>query len=160
MIPEGKLTGDTLAAKNNNPGNVKFPVGHKLGGTGVDKQGHSIYETVQDGLNALNALVSSSFYGGNSRIYSPDMSLHEFGYAYTGGETPNKGAAIADALQEIGVTDPKTGRRRKIKSINPHRLVPAAKGPGGYPQISIEDLMAAIIYTEDKAVYDQLYPNR
>ncbi len=94
---EGYFEG-SVSFRNNNPGNLKYL--HQTGSIGVDSQGHAIFETFQDGWNALTRQVMLMFTG-RSTIYQPSMTLYEVFKKYAEGNSVEYAQFVATRL---GVT--------------------------------------------------------
>ena len=63
--------------RNNNPGNLR-PVGFTYAGqTGLDAQGHAIFDSYDSGRAALIHQLSLAIYGG-SNVYSPSDTFYDF----------------------------------------------------------------------------------
>ncbi len=88
---EGYYAGDTLPFRRNNPGSIVDPTTRTL----------IQYPSAQDGWTALYNLVGKML-SGESRYYSPDMSIYEIAQTYTGGDKPDAWARIVSG--DLGVT--------------------------------------------------------
>ena len=95
--------------RNNNPGNLR-PVGFTYPGqTGLDDQGHAIFDSYASGRAALIHQLTLAF-SGNSHEYSPTDTLYEFFSKYSErNQVPyaeyvasQLGVSPDTALQDIG----------------------------------------------------------
>lgn len=66
---------NALSYRNNNPGNLKFA--SQPGATGIDSQGHAIFDTFESGWNALIRQLEAAF-NNTSHVYNANMTLYEF----------------------------------------------------------------------------------
>jgi hypothetical protein len=88
---------DTLAWKNNNPGNIKIgKFARSMGAIGRDMQGHAVFPSVETGRKALRTLLQRKFAG---------KTLREIGAVYA--EDPmwaeNVSKISAHDLDEIAI---------------------------------------------------------
>jgi len=92
---EGFNVSGSKAQKNNNPGNITVPGGGSF----------VVYDTIQDGWNALNNLVYSMFYGG-SQYYNASMTISQIGYQYADGAHAPVAASnwVSNVASFMGVT--------------------------------------------------------
>lgn len=95
-VAEGYYVSGSLAARANNPGNLKLgDVGYGM----ID--GKTVYATVTDGWNALYRQVRLMLTG-ESAYYHPGMTLSEVAVIYTGGDNPVSWAYTV--AQSLGVS--------------------------------------------------------
>lgn len=94
---EGYFQG-SASQRNNNPGNLKFA--GQTGAVGRDNQGHAIFNTFEDGWNALINQLKIAFTG-HSTIYSPTDTLRSFFSKYAEANSEPYAKFVADRL---GVT--------------------------------------------------------
>lgn len=81
-------SGSTVPQRTNNPGDLKLK-DNPLGTIG----GKTIFQTVEEGWAALEKQIEWMLTG-QSKIYSPDMTIQEVGNWYVGG----KGTPTADSV--------------------------------------------------------------
>jgi hypothetical protein len=93
---EGYYPG-SLSVKNNNPGNLKYA--GQSGAVGQDSQGHAIFNTFEDGWNALINQLKMAFYN-TSKVYNSGMTLYQFFQRYAEG---NQEAYARYVASQIGV---------------------------------------------------------
>lgn len=83
----------------NNPGAItdEYPgfTGDYFNSSGVGATGIPIYDSPESGLAALQSKLSNIF-SGNSSVYSPDMTLDQFGDVYAPNQ--NYGSKLASIL--------------------------------------------------------------
>ena len=96
---------DNRPTRNNNPGNLKYA--KQPGASGADKDGFAIFDTPQNGFNALKSQLMAAA-SGTSSVYSPDMMLYNPKYvskSKTPKETPGFFQVYAPAKDK---NNPKT----------------------------------------------------
>lgn len=97
-------SGGNLSARNyrnNNPGNLRwFGDLDSIpwdGAMGVDSENHVVFDSYDNGWNALLHQLELAF-SGRSQIYSPDMNLYQFFAKYAESGTENYARSVASAL--------------------------------------------------------------
>jgi hypothetical protein len=123
---------DTVAARNNNPLNIKDISIGGIKASGVDKQGHAIFLTPYEGLLAGYSKLNN-VYTGQSSTYKPNDSLEEFSKKYA--ESPTDINNLISSIEKLGYTTTAT------------TLV---------SQIPLKVLFEAIVMKEDGAYYKVL----
>lgn len=84
MTFEGYFIG-SVSWQNHNPGNLKYRNQPKT--IGKDNQGHAIFNTFEDGYNALLTLINGWYRGSKSDIYNPEMTLQQIFSRYAEGNS-------------------------------------------------------------------------
>lgn len=87
-----------LNYRNNNPGNIKdkyFSGVLITGWIGFDRQGFSIFDSWDNGMNALHTKLYRAFTN-QSPVYNSDMTIAEFFHEYS--RDQNEALAVALAL--------------------------------------------------------------
>ncbi len=86
--------------RNNNPGNLR-PVGFTYAGqTGLDDEGHAIFDSFESGWAALIHQLTLAFTG-RSSVYSPSDTLQDFFFKYAEGNQVPYAEYVAG---QLGVT--------------------------------------------------------
>lgn len=106
---EGYALG-TRSYRNRNPGNLKFT--NQLGTVGKDADGFAVFATYEQGFFALMRQLEAAATG-QSKEYSPDMSLRAFTMKYAG---LKNGIALENYLSAI-IMRLQTTPAHKIKDI-------------------------------------------
>jgi hypothetical protein len=104
---EGWFPG-SVSQRNNNPGNLK--AAGQYGVVGQDSQGHAIFDSLENGWNALLNQLQMAL-DGRSRFYHPDMSFHQFFNVYAEANSEPYAQFVASRL---GVTPEATLRETFI----------------------------------------------
>jgi hypothetical protein len=81
--------------RNNNPGNLK--TAGQAGVVGADEYGHAIFDSYENGWQALIRQVTIAF-NGQSHVYSPDDTLYSFFSKYAEDNSGNYAEYVASGL--------------------------------------------------------------
>jgi len=85
--------------RNNNPGNLRsktLPT-YLKGAIGLDDEKHVIFDTYENGYNALIRQLKLAFTG-KSNNFNPDMTLYQFFDKYAEANSGNYARAVAEKL--------------------------------------------------------------
>jgi len=103
-VKDAQLTRGTIAGENNNPGNMKYfgdldrmPWN---GFMGIDQYNHAVFNTPQDGWNALIHQLNISF-NGKSHNFNPQMNLFDFFGKWA---EDNSGSYAKSVASNLGVS--------------------------------------------------------
>lgn len=128
---EGYGLPNAIPTLANNPGNIE--AGDVGNGTlqAAQNQQITVYNSLADGASALENLLSNAV-NGNSSLYSPSMTLSQFGSMYSSGSTSGN-PVYGNLLGKILGVDPSTtisqiqgGTATGTKSVNGSSLLSRA----------------------------------
>lgn len=104
---EGFFVKGSKPARNNNPGNLTSNIGGAPAAVGKDGM-FNVYLTPADGWSALNAQVRLML-NGKSKIYNPEMTIHQVAQKYT---TTEQSIWASNVARHMGI--PTTTRLSEI----------------------------------------------
>lgn len=105
--------------RNNNPGNLKFA--SQPGAVGQDAGGFAVFNTYEDGWNALIELISRAATG-NSSVYYPEMTILQFFQKYAPSADNNNPLAYASIVAEYIGKDTKF-KIKNLMEIKPDNMI-------------------------------------